>query len=308
MDYYRNWDEVVSNVRKIPQPQRVVVAAAQDEHTLEAIRQVAAEGLVTPVLVGDQPAIRAIAERLGLQVDPDNIYHELDPEQAARLAVRLVRQGKGDFLMKGILETSQLLKAVVNKEEGLSKGHLMSHVAYLEVPRYHKMLVLTDTGMIPYPNLEQKKGILDHAVNMLLSLGYECPLVGVLAGVEKVNPKMPETIDAATLKEMNQKGEIKNCIVEGPISLDLALVKEKATIKNYHSQVAGEADILLTPNLCTGNCVSKAMIEMGGAQMAGLIMGAKVPIVITSRASSTQEKKLSLILAAACANPQKPCS
>lgn len=302
MNCYRNWDEVIANVKSLPQPQRVVIAGAQDEHALEAVREVAAEGLVIPVLVGDQPAITVMAERLGLTVDPTNIHHEPDSEQAARLSVRLVREGRGDFLMKGSLETAQLLKAVVNKEEGLGLGRLMTHVAYLEIPRYHKMLVVTDTGMIPYPTLEQKKIIVEHAVDMLRCLGYERPLVGVLAGVEKVHLQMPETVDGAALKEMNQKGEIKNCLVEGPISLDLALVKEKAEIKNYQSEVAGEADILLCPNLCTGNCMSKAMIEMGDAKMAGLIVGAKVPIVITSRASSAEEKRLSLILAAvACA-------
>ena len=299
MKYYKNWDEVIRSVKTLPRTLRVVVAAAQDEHALEAVREVANEGLLTPILVGDKPAIITLAEKLGLNIHQNDIHHEPDNDQAARLSVRLIRENMGDFLMKGSLETSQLLKAVVNKEDGLGQGKVMSHVAYLEVPQYHKMLAITDGGMVLYPTLEQKKEILEHAVNMLLSLGYDKPLVGILAGVEKLNPKMPETVDAAALKEMNLNGEINNCVVEGPISMDLALVKEKAEVKNYHSEVAGEADILVAPNMCTGNCVSKAMIEMGGARMAGLIMGAKVPIVVTSRASSAEEKRLSLILAAA---------
>lgn len=299
MQYYRNWDEVIKNVKTLPRAQRVVVAAAQDEHSLEAVRDVVKDGLVTPVLVGDKSAIQAIAAKLGLPLDTAVIHDEPDVEKAAKLSVSLIRDGQGDFLMKGILETSQLLKAVVNKEEGLGLGKLMSHVAYLEVPRYHKMLITTDGGMVIYPTLEQKKEIIEHAVSMLLALGYDRPIVGVMAGVEKVNPKMLETVDAAALKEMNQKGEIANCFVEGPISMDLALVKEKAEIKKYDSPAAGEVDVLVAPNLCTGNCVSKAMVEMGGARMAGLIMGAKVPIVVTSRASSAEEKYLSLVLAAA---------
>jgi phosphate butyryltransferase len=277
----------------------VVVAAAQDAPTLSAVRDAARDGLAAPVLVGDKPAILALAAKLRFDLDPAAVHDQPDAEKAARLAVSLIREGRGDFLMKGFLSTAQLLKAVVDKENGLGQGRLMSHAAWLEVPKYHKMLVITDGGLVPRPTLSQKKEIIGHAVNMLLALGYERPIVGVLAGTEEVSPRMIETVDAAALKEMNQKGGIAGCFVEGPISLDLALVKEKAEIKKYGSPAAGEADILAVPDLCTGNCVSKALVEMGGARLAGLVLGARAPVVVTSRASSAEEKYLSLVLAAA---------
>jgi phosphate butyryltransferase len=299
MKLFKDWDEVIKSVKGLSSAKRAVISAAQDEHSLESVAQVAKDGLVIPVLVGDKDKIKPLVDKYSISVKPEDIYHVPDVEEAARFSVKLIRDGKGDFLMKGILETSQLLKAVVDKENGLGRGKLMSHVAYQKIPSYHKMLATTDGGMVVYPTLEQKREILENAVDMLLAMGYECPKVGVLAGVEKLNPKMVETVDGDALKQLNVKGEIKNCIVEGPISMDLALVKEKAVIKNYKSEVAGDADILLMPNLCTGNCVGKAFTETAGAKMAGLIVGAKVPIVVTSRGSSAEEKYFSLTLAAA---------
>ncbi|MDR2366578.1 MAG: bifunctional enoyl-CoA hydratase/phosphate acetyltransferase [Deltaproteobacteria bacterium] len=299
MEYYKDWDEVIKSVRGGDKVKKVVVASGQDDHSIEAVAKVAQDGLVSPVLVGDINLIKPLLDKYGLKVDPENIHHQPDPNEAAKTSVKLIKENKGDFLMKGSLETSQLLKAVVDKENGLGKGRLMSHVAYQQMPAYHKMLVSTDGGMVVNPDLLQKKEILQNAVDTLLALGYDKPKVAVLAAVEKVNPKMPESVDGEALKIMNQKGEITGCVVEGPISMDLALVKEKAVIKKYESPVAGDADILLVPNIVTGNCVGKAFIEMAGAKMAGLIVGAKVPIVVTSRASSAEEKYLSLILAAA---------
>lgn len=299
MQYFKDWDAVIEGLRSKGKLRRVVVAAAHETHTLEAVRDVVHDGLVKPVLVGDRDQILSISNNLNLKVSPEDIYDEPDEERAAALSVSLIREGKGDFLMKGILETGQLLKAVVNKESGLGTGRLMSHIAYQSVPAYHKMLLTTDGGMVLYPSLEQKADLLRNAVGLLRCLGYERPKVAVLAGVEKVNEKMPETVDAAKLKDMYAKGEITDCVVEGPISLDLALVKERSIVKGYHSEVAGDADILLVPNLCTGNILGKTLVEMAGAKMAGLIVGARVPIVVTSRGSSAEEKYLALVLAAA---------
>ncbi|UQZ89025.1 phosphate butyryltransferase [Deltaproteobacteria bacterium Smac51] len=296
---YKNWGEVMSRVRLGGAPKRVVLAAAHDEHSLEAVRDVARDGLIRPILVGHEARIKTLCEKLGLDMFGVEIHHQPDPAVAASVSVSLINQGLGDFLMKGALETAVLLKAVVDKIYGLGCGRVMSHVALLEVPRYHKMLAVTDGGMIPHPTLEQKRDIVINAVGLLSSLGYEQPLVAALAGVEHVNPKMPETIDGDALKKMNQEGVITNCLVEGPISMDLSLSREKAAIKGYSSLVAGEADILVSPDLSTGNCVTKAMVEVGQAEMAGLIMGARVPVVVTSRASSAREKYLSLVLAAA---------
>lgn len=297
----RNWDAIADRVRNLALMQRIVVAAAHDAHALEAVHAMEQRGMISPVLVGDEGRIRDIAARIGMRLDDVPLHHEPDEDRAAAKAVQIIREGHGDVLMKGILQTAQLLKAVVNKEHGLGTGRLMSHVAFQEVPRYHKMLVTTDSVMIPYPTLEQKKGIILNAVGALHALGYARPKVAVLAAVEKAHPKMPETQDAAALKEMNRSGEIPRCVVEGPISMDLALVAEKARIKGYESAVAGDSDILVMHDLCCANCVGKALTDLAGARTGGLIIGARVPIVLTSRSASAEEKGLSLILAAASA-------
>src|SRR5699024_7205537 len=186
-----------------------------------------------------------------------------------------------------------------DKEKGIRTDRLMSHFAILEIPTYHKLLVITDGGMVMYPSLEEKKQIIQNAVDVMLSLDYKEPKIGVLTAVEKVNPKMPETVDAAELKKMNENGEIKNCIVEGPISYDLSMNKESAETKGFHSPVVGDVDILLTSNITAGNTLAKSLIYSGNSKMAGFIVGAKVPVVLTSRGSSTEEKYLSLVLSAA---------
>ena len=204
--------------------------------------------------------------------------------------------------MKGKLDTSVILKAVVNKENGLGQGRTMSHFTMFEVPTYHKIMVPVDGGMVTYPTLEQKKDIINNTVETLVSMGYTCPKVGVLACVEKLNPKMPETVEANELKEMNKRGEIKNCIVEGPISYDCAVSKEIADFKGFDSPVAGDVDILVAPNIHAGNIMGKMLACTCNARMAGFIVGAKCPIVLTSRGSSAQEKYLSIVVSAAAAN------
>lgn len=210
-----------------------------------------------------------------------------------------IHEGGADFLMKGKIQTADLLSAVVNKEEGLRTGKVMSHVVFNEIPNYHKLLVLTDGGMMMYPDLNKKKEICENAVGTLRTLGYDKPKVAVLAAVEKVNPKMPETVDADALKTMNKSGELADCIVEGPISYDLTMSKESAAIKGFESPVTGDADIVLVPNITVGNVLGKSLIYSAGAKMAGFIVGAKVPIVLTSRGSTSEEKYLSLVLSAA---------
>lgn len=304
MDYFKNWDEVIQSVKGAPGVKRVAVAAAGEEHTLEAVTKVMKDGLVDPLLVGDKAEILAILGRLGVTVKEENIFDKPDFVESAAFAVQLVRDGKADFLMKGALDTSILLKAVVNKETGLNTGKLMSHISFLSIPKFHKIIISTDGGMMMYPTLEQKKEIIENAVGVLRNMGYANPKVAVLTAVEKVNPKMPETVDADALKQMNQNGEIANCIVEGPISMDLALNKSISAIKKYDSPVAGDPDVLVFPNIQAGNIASKALTEMAGATMAGLVVGALVPIVLTSRGSSSEEKYLSLVMGAASAKKQ----
>lgn len=295
----KNFDELVAKVKSLPEAKRVVVAAAGDEHTLEAIKEAVEEGIVKPVLVGDKAKIEEISSQIGLQVAPEDIYDVPDPLEAASKAVELIHADKGDFILKGKLETAQLLKPVVNKETGLGTGRVMSHFVFDELPHYHKLLVTTDGGMMTYPTLEQKKEIIINTVETLKALGYENPKIACVAAVEKVNPKMPETVEADALKQMNLNGEIKDCIVEGPISLDIALRKDIADIKGYESPVAGDADVILVPNIQVGNVLGKAITVIAEGNMAGFVVGAKVPIVFTSRGSSAKEKYLSLVLASA---------
>lgn len=295
----KNFNEVIDIVKGYPSRKRMVIAAAGEEHTLEAAFHARKEGIITPILVGDKKEICRILKDLHETIPEEDIYDVPDIKQAAEKAVALIREGKGDFLMKGYLDTSVILKAVVNKEHGLGKGKTMSHFTMFEVPNYHKILVAVDGGMVTYPTLEQKKDIIENTVGVLKSYGYEKPKVGVLACVEKVNPKMPETIDADSLCKMNRDGIISDCIIAGPISYDCAMDLEVAKIKKYDSPVAGDADILIAPNIHAGNIMGKMLTVTCNARMAGFIVGAKCPIVLTSRGSSAEEKYLSIVMSAA---------
>lgn len=296
---FKTFDELIASQKNRPSMSRMAIAAAGDEHTIEAALLARKEGIAQPVLVGDKAIIDATLLKFGADIDCADIYDVADPAEAARFAVSLVREGKADFLMKGKLDTSVLLKAVVDKQNGLGKGGVMSHFTAFEIPNYHKLIVAVDGGMVTYPTLEQKKAIIENTVGALRVMGYDCPKVGVLACVEKLNPKMLETVDADALKQMNANGEIEGCIVEGPISYDCAMSKEIADFKGYESPCAGDCDILIAPNIHAGNIMGKMYTVTLKANMAGFIVGAKCPIVMTSRGSSVEEKYLSIVISAA---------
>lgn len=295
----KNFQEIIDKVKGSPSKKRMVIAAAGEEHTLQAALHARKEGVIRPILVGDKIEIDKILNELGESIPQEDIYDVCDVKEAAEKAVELVREGKGDFLMKGFLDTSVILKAVVNKEKGLGKGGVMSHFTMFEVPNYHKILAAVDGGMVTYPTLDQKKAIIENTVSVLKSYGYENPKVGVLACVEKVNPKMPETVEADAIAKMNADGEISGCVVEGPISYDCAMSVEVAKTKRYEGQVAGNVDILVAPNIHAGNIMGKMLTITCQAKMAGFIVGAKCPIVLTSRGSSAEEKYLSIVMSAA---------
>lgn len=299
---YKSFDELIEKVKGYPSMKRMAIAAAGERHTLEAAFHARKEKIARPVLVGEKDVILTLLEELGETVPVEDIYPAADNKEAAEIAVSLVREGKADFLMKGYLDTAVILKAVVDKEHGLGKGGVMSHFTMFDIPTYHKILVPVDGGMVTYPTLEQKKAIIENTVDTLSAMGYECPKVGVLACVEKVNPKMPETIEAAELARMNQEGEIKNCIVEGPISYDCAIDEEIAELKGYKSRIAGDVDVLVAPNIHAGNIMGKMLACTCKAKMAGFVVGAKCPVVLTSRGSSAEEKFLSIVVSAAAAN------
>lgn len=295
---YKSFSELRAHALRHARSSRVACAGGEDSHTLEAVSRAMADGIIHPLLVGDIPKIRVAMEVAGMSEIDVDLVQAGAPAEVAACAVALVRDGKADFLMKGKLETGDVLRAVVNRETGLGRGRTMSHIAINEVPSYHKLLVTTDGGMLLAPTLEQKRDVILNAVEALRALGYEEPKVGVLAAAERVNPKAQDSLDAAELKRQWQKGQIGGCIVEGPISFDLATVRERAVTKGYESPCAGDCDILVVPNITAGNILGKSLVEMAGAKMAGLIVGARCPIVVTSRGSSAEEKYNALVLAA----------
>jgi len=297
---YRSFEELLKRAGHLKAPVTMAVPAA-DEHSVEAAVMAATEGIVKPLFIGDPVEIRIALARLAAYVPEDSIVEEKDPARAAELAVAMVREGRAGFILKGRMDTKVILKAVVDKEKGLGTGRTMSHFVMIEAPGYHKLIIPVDGGMVPYPTLEQKKDIIDNTVSTLLALGYDCPKVGVLACVEKLNPKMPETVDGDLLKQMNQEGEIKNCIVEGPISLDCAVSKEIADFKGFESPCAGDCDVFLAPNIHAGNIMGKLLTTLAGGKMAGFIVGAACPIAMTSRGSSPEEKYYSIAIAALAA-------
>jgi len=294
----KNFQELIARVQNSDSIKRVVVAAAHDEHTLEAVFRARKDKIVEPVLIGDKIKIKEILKKLNIDFDDIGIINADSDSESAEKAVKFVNENKADFIMKGKLQTADLLKAVVNKEKGLRTGKVMSHIAFQEIPTYHKLVAITDGGMMTYPNLEEKKQIIENAVDVFKAFGYENPKVAVLCAVETVNPKMPEAVDADLLKKMNLSGEIKDCIIEGPISYDLSMNSESAKLKGYESPVAGDADILIVPDIVSGNILGKSLIISAKATMAGIIVGAKVPIVLTSRGATSEEKYLSLVISA----------
>lgn len=295
---FKTFNDLVAYVQGRGIKKRVVLAAAHDEHALEAVLLADKNNVAHPILVGKRDDILEMLKAFGVASDTYEIIHAEDDVTAAKKSVELIREGKGDFLMKGKLQTADLLREVVNKETGLFVGKPMTHIAIQEVPSYHKLLAVTDGGMMTYPDLDGKRNIVENAVEVFHNMGYSNPKVAVLAAVEVVNPKMQETVDADELKKLNKSGEIKNCIVEGPISYDLAMSKESAEIKGYRSEVSGDVDILVVPNITAGNILGKSLIYSANAKMAGFVVGAKVPIVLTSRGATTEEKYLSLAISA----------
>jgi phosphate butyryltransferase len=297
--YYKNFDEIIETVTQNSEKRKLAVVAAHDIHALESVTLAEDRGLVIPILIGIENEIRSLLDELGRKPAGYRIIDCADIHEAAKIGVRLVKEKEAQLLMKAKLETRDILKAVVDRENGLGIGRLMTFISINEVPWYHKLIFVSDGGMVMYPNTEEKKDIIQNAVDALVALGYDRPKVAILTAIEKVNPKMPETVEAENLKKMNEAGEITNCVVEGPISFDIATIKNNAEEKGFAGEVAGDTDIMIVPNITTGNILGKSLVAVAGAKMAGLILGAAAPIVMTSRSASSEEKLLSITLGAA---------
>lgn len=284
---------------KTGETKRIAVAAAEDEPVLQAVFAAMTEGIVTPILVGDEKKIREISNKLGQSLDKIEIIDEKIPAISCKKAVALIREGRADILMKGLVNTADLLRAVLNKEKGLRKGSTLSHVAIFEVPTYHKLLAVTDAAMNVAPEFKDKIAILKNSVELFHKLGVETPKVAVVAATEAVNPKMAATVEAAMLTMMNKRKQIKGCIVDGPLALDNAISADACHHKGIVSEVGGDADIILCPDIEAGNLLYKSLGFLAKAKAAAVIMGASVPIVLTSRADTNEAKHLSIALAAA---------
>ncbi|MCX6287032.1 MAG: bifunctional enoyl-CoA hydratase/phosphate acetyltransferase [Bacteroidetes bacterium] len=278
---------------------RLAVAVAHDEHCLEAICAVDKLGLIEAVLIGNEKKIKDIAAKFNLDVSRMKIINEEVDAAAVRKAVTMVREKQADILMKGNVPTAVFLRGVLDKETGLRKGDVLSHFALFEVPTYHKLLGLSDAAMIPAPDFKTKIAIINNAVEFMNKLGYTKPKVAVLAAVEMVNEAMPATLEAALLSKMNQRGQIKNCIIDGPLAYDNAVSMESAKHKGIVSDVAGDADLLIVPDIEAGNILYKAYGFSANAKLAAVVLGAAAPIVLTSRSDTEESKQASIIMAAA---------
>ena len=283
-------------------PMTLALACPYGDDALAAVARAGREGVVKAVLVGDGARIRTLAEQDGCDLSGVTIVEEKNDEKAVEWSVRMVSSGEADLLMKGLVKTSTLLKAVLDKEWGLRTGSLLSHLFLFEIPVMDRRVIgISDGGMNTYPDLSAKAKIIENAVSCYHKIGVPQPRIAALAAVEAVNPDMQATLDAAALAKMNERGQIRGCIVDGPLALDNAVSEESAKIKGISSPVAGNADMLLVPDIESGNFVGKVLLYMTGGKGAGVILGARKPIVLTSRFDSMETKLLSIALGAVVA-------
>jgi phosphate butyryltransferase len=278
---------------------KLVLAAAQDQHSLSAVVRAWQDNIIEPILIGDKEGIQNICYENGYNFAGMRTIHEPDTEMSVEMAVKMLSSKQADILMKGKVGTSVLLKCVLNKEWGLRTGNLLSHIALFEVETYHKLIFVTDVAMNIAPNLKDKIAIVNNSVSFLNRLGYVMPKVAVLGAVEMVNENMEATLDAALLSKMNQRDQIRNCIIDGPLAFDNAVSLESAKHKGIKSEVAGDTDLLLMPDIEVGNVLYKSLVFFAKAKVASIILGAQVPIVLTSRSDSEQAKYDSILLSAA---------
>ena len=276
---------------------RLVLASAADDHSLDAVYKAKEKNIIELVLVGHKDEIKKLCDENGYKLDGIELIHTETKEEAVAKSVKLVKEGKADILMKGNVGTATLLRGILNDEQGLKSGSLLSHFAFFEIPEYHKLIALTDVAMNIAPTLKEKVGIISNAVKYMHKIGYLKPKVAVIGAVETVNEKMPATIDAAILSKMAQRKQISGCIIDGPLAFDNAMSKESAEHKGIISDVAGDADLLILPNIEAGNVLYKSFAYTGG-KLAAVILGATAPIVLTSRSDSEESKLNSIVLAA----------
>jgi len=286
-------------------PVPTAVAHPCEKTALAGALEAGEKGLITPILVGPAAKIRSIAASAGIELGTTEIVDTPHSQASAAKAVELVRAGRAELLMKGSLHTDELLGAVVARETGLRTGRRISHVFVMDVPTYHKVLVVTDAAINIAPTLEDKVDICQNAIDLAVDMGVKKPKVAILAAVETVTSKMPSTIDAAALCKMADRGQITGGILDGPLAFDNAISKEAAAIKGIQSAVAGDPDILLVPDLEAGNMLAKQLTFLANADGAGLVLGARVPIILTSRSDSVRSRIASCAVAKLVAHARR---
>ncbi len=290
----------ILNLAKSIGPKRIAVAKAEDEKVFLALDQARREKIVQGILVGSKEKIKELADKNKINLSEYELIEEKDLLKVSLFCTQLIHQGKADLMMKGLLDTGIFMKGILDKEKGLAIGKLLTHIAVFEIPDFPRLLLLTDTAINIAPTLMEKAQIIQNAVDLAISLRIEKPKVACIAATEKVNPeKMPATVDAACLSMMAKRGQIKGAIVDGPFGLDNAISEESARIKGVKSPIAGKADILLCPDIETGNAIYKTLVEFAKAKCAAVVLGTKAPVVLTSRADSHETKFMSIALGVA---------
>ena len=289
----------IFDVLKSKPKKRLVAAYANDDHTIEAVSKAIDMGIIEATLVGDEPTIKKVCATHNIDPAKFRIVQENDEMKAAAKAVELINNGEGDVLMKGLVSTDKYMRAILNKEKGLLPPKaVLSHVTVVQVPTYHKLLIVGDVAIIPAPDLNQKIAITNYLIKTAHSLGIEKPKVAVLAATELVSAGMPACVEASIISKMADRGQIKGAFVDGPLALDVAIDPESAQIKKLTGEVAGDADCILFPNIESGNVFFKSCTKLAKAELGAMVMGAKVPCVLTSRGDSVQSKMYSIALAA----------
>ena len=298
------YERLLVRCRKL-EPVPTAVAHPCEETALRGAVEAGKKGLIQPILVGPAAKIEAVAKAAGVDLGKFQVVDTPHSQASAAKAVALVREGQAELLMKGSLHTDELMSAIVARDGGLRTGRRISHVFVMDVPTYHKVLIVTDGAINIAPTLEDKVDICQNAIDLAISLGLERPKVAILAAVETVTSKMPATIDAAALCKMADRGQITGAILDGPLAFDNAISKEAARTKGIKSEVAGDPDILLAPDLESGNILAKQLTFLANADSAGLVLGARVPIILTSRADSVRSRIASCAVAMMAAHARR---
>jgi phosphate butyryltransferase len=293
----RTFDQLFHEVRHRPK-RTLIVPAAEGQSILQACAEAQSEGICDVIAVGDEPKIRSILQQAGLEAGRFEIVHEPDPDCSVDMAMRMIREGRANLLMKGKTDTPTLLRVVLDADRGLRTGRVLSHVAVVEMPSYDRLMLWTDGGLNIRPDLEKRLDIIRNAVEFAGQLGVERPAVALLSATEKVNPKMEETLDYENILKLQAAEPFVAAVIEGPLAMDIALSRESARIKEVDSAIAGATDIFVTPEISTCNIAVKALIYLAGAKASGLVVGARVPIVLLSRADDYETKLRSIALGA----------